>query len=350
MAGPVFIVSTGRCGSTMLSNMIRRHPDLLSISEFFSSLGTRAFRGGSMSGEAMFHRLNTLSPAGRALLRNGLIVDEFLYPLGPGARYRPEEVPPILCTTLPHLTDDHERVWDELARVLRPRGEHAPADHYRFVFDWLAERLGRKVWLERSGASLLFVPTLARLFPDARFVHIYRDGRETALSMRRHHYFRLRVQGAKWMSALGLDPFGPFNLPGTSPWMPAFEALRFRYFNAERYRKAEPGLPAFGWFWSRMVECGVAYLDQLPRERVLSLQYERVLSSPKEELSRFIRFVGPEFEHEAWLDEAAAMPRTRPPGWPSLAAEEGSQLARACQPGQEILGYDNGSGGSHRHG
>ena len=30
----VFVVSTGRCGSTMLSNMLRLNPEVLSLSEF----------------------------------------------------------------------------------------------------------------------------------------------------------------------------------------------------------------------------------------------------------------------------------------------------------------------------
>lgn len=41
---PVFIVGTGRCGSTMLSNMLRKHPDVLSLSEFLvavTDLGSR---------------------------------------------------------------------------------------------------------------------------------------------------------------------------------------------------------------------------------------------------------------------------------------------------------------------
>jgi hypothetical protein len=33
-----FVVSTGRCGSTMLTNMLRLNPDILSLSEFFSLL------------------------------------------------------------------------------------------------------------------------------------------------------------------------------------------------------------------------------------------------------------------------------------------------------------------------
>ena len=35
---PVFVVGTGRCGSTMLSNMLRIHPEVLSLSEFMVAI------------------------------------------------------------------------------------------------------------------------------------------------------------------------------------------------------------------------------------------------------------------------------------------------------------------------
>lgn len=35
---PTFVVGTGRCGSTMLSNMLRQHPRVLSLSEFYASV------------------------------------------------------------------------------------------------------------------------------------------------------------------------------------------------------------------------------------------------------------------------------------------------------------------------
>lgn len=341
MTAPTFIVSTGRCGSTMLSNMVRMHPDLLSVSEFFTSLTSKAFRGKTMTGEAVFQRLNTLSPSGRALLANGLFVEEFLYPLGPDARYRPEEVPPVMCATLPHLTDDHERLWDRLAGALRSRGEASLAAHYRFTFEWLAERFGKKAWVERSGASLLFVPELDRLFAGARFVHVHRDGRDTAMSMHKHHFFRLRIQAAEVMRKVGLDPFHPANWLGTSPWMPFFERWRFRFFSADRYRRTRIRLTSAGWFWSRMIERGSAYLEALPRDRVLALRFESILESPKKEMSRFIDFVGPEFSDARWLEEIRALPRRRPPNRARLSPEEHARLAAACKPGQDILNYDN---------
>ncbi len=32
---PIFIVSTGRCGSTLVTLLLKNHPDILSLSEFW---------------------------------------------------------------------------------------------------------------------------------------------------------------------------------------------------------------------------------------------------------------------------------------------------------------------------
>lgn len=337
---PTFIVSTGRCGSTMLSNMVREHPDLLSVSEFFTSLTSQAFRGTRLTGESVFRRLNSLSPSGRALLANGLFVDEFLYRLGPDSRYRAEEVPPVMCATLPHLSDDPEALWDRLSESLRLRPEDSLAAQYRYVFQWLTDHFGKKLWIERSGASLLFVPVLDRIFPGARFVHVFRDGRDTAMSMHRHHFFRLRIEAARLLKRIGLDPFHPFNWLGTSPWMPFFERWRFRFFSAERYGRARIPLRSAGWFWSNMIERGSRYLDALPEDRVLSMRFEDVVESPHAQMRRFIRFVGPGFEDRQWLEDVRRMPRRKPSGWHRLDPDRQRSLAASCATGQGILGYE----------
>ncbi len=343
MAPPVFVVSTGRCGSTMLSDMVRLHPRMLSVSEFLACLADRALVGGAMDGKAMLRRFGTLAPVGKALVRNGLLVSEYLYRFGPDSRFGPHDVPAIMGATLPHLSDDPEALWDELVPVVRSWGRDTPAGHYRHFFEWLARRFDRDIWIERSGASLFYVPALASLFPDARFVHIHRDGRDTAMSMQRHHIFRLYANVASALKRVGLDPFSPANWPGTSPWMPWFTPLRFRFFSAKRFQEREMGLPLFGWLWSNMIERGTRHLAALDADRVLTMRYESVLESPREEMSRFIDFVGPQFRDAKWLDRICELPRRKPPSWSRLTPELHDPLAEACAPGQRILGYDNGT-------
>ena len=324
----------------MLSNMVNLHPRMLSVSEFFASLADGAFRGRTLDGEALHGRLSTLPPVGRALLENDLTVGEYLYPLGPDSRFGPDDVPPIMGATLAHLTEDPEGLWDELVPAVRARGTDSLAAQYRFVFEWLAHRFAKDIWIERSGASLLFVPVLARMFPDARFVHIHRDGRDTAMSMQHHHVFRMYALAARLLRKSGLDPFRPFNWPGTSPWMPLFSRLYFRFFSAARYKAREMDLPLFGWLWSNMVVRGMRYLRALSRERVLHLRFESIVRSPREEMRRFIDFVGPDFIDSGWLEEISVLPRVNVPRWTRLPAQERGRLAAACAPGQRILGYD----------
>ena len=88
-----------------------------------------------------------------------------------------------------------------------------------------------------------------------------------------------------------------------------------------------------------MIERGVAFLDTLPPERILSMRFESLLASPREEMTRFIKFVGPELADDRWLEELSTLPRPITPRWVGLPAEQMARLTEACSPGQKILGY-----------
>ena len=170
---PVFVVSTGRCGSTLLSSKIRLHPQILSVSEFFAYLGPGGVRAPRVSGEAAFRRLNTpRPPCGRSSQTRPSA--SCCIRSVPGRRYGVDDLPPIMCTALPHLTCEHEQLSDELGPALRARRRHRLTDHYRFVLEWLRSRFGRRVVGRAEGRGALPVaPVPARHFPDARFVYVY---------------------------------------------------------------------------------------------------------------------------------------------------------------------------------
>ena len=319
---------------------LRLHPSILSLSEFFTTLSSQALVGKELNGEELYQRLHTASPGNRALFENELRLEELLYQVGPGSRYSASEVPPILCTALPFLSDRPEELWDELAKVIRPRPLLPLGEQYRFVFDWLAQRLGKVSWIERSGASLPFVPRLHTLFPDAKFIHLYRDGRDTALSMENHAYFRLQAELAHLQRRFGLNPFSSRNALGLSPYMPYFEILRFQYFSERSYRETEMDLCIFGRYWSDMVVYGDRLLSRLPKEKVLHLRYEDLTQHPEEELSRLIHFISPSYRNDSWLKEASRLPIPQEPRWKRLSSTEADRLAEVCGPGMELLGYD----------
>ena len=335
---PVLVLSTGRCGSTMLSDILNTHPDVLSLSEFFASVGMKAFIRKRPSGKALWQICNQHSPGLRARLATEEGRKRSLYPFdAPQARFTPENIPSILSRTLPHLTPDFERLYDELESVMQTRPKAALADQYLFMFGWLCERLGRRVWVERSGGSLVFGRILTRLFPEARVVHIYRDGRDTALSMSQHPAFKTGPAVAQRLGRLGVDMYGGDPLRDLG----VFKLFMLRFVGMKKMARQEAAGPeACGDMWSRMILSSRAYLSSLPPERFFALRYEDVLHHPREKIRELIDFIDPGLADDVWLDEAARIPHPNPPKYLSLDAETQARLTRACAPGLEALGLE----------
>ena len=83
---PVLVLSTGRCGSTMVSDALNTHPQVLSLSEFFISLGMKSLIRKRLSGKALWGICRRHSPGLRAMLAGDR--DRILYPFDtPQARY-----------------------------------------------------------------------------------------------------------------------------------------------------------------------------------------------------------------------------------------------------------------------
>ena len=336
---PVLILSTGRCGSTMISDLLSRHPGVLSLSEFFVPLGAQAFAWQRPDGERMWRTLNRQSRPLHAMLKDGKVVEENLYRFdAPGARFRPGDLPPILAVTLPHLTDRPEALFDELETVVRGQPRLPLDEHYRRLFSHLMGRFGRRVWVERSGGSLMHAAKLLRLFPEARVVHVCRDGRDTAISMSRHHNFRVLLGAILKVRGLGFDAQRTFLQSKGSLVDYWINELAFRLLDVDRLA-ARPTLRDFGAFWSDLELIGHRVLAQLPPERVMSLRFEDVQAAPRETLAELIRFIDPSLQDGDWLDEVAAIPSAARSKYLALPEADRQALTRACLPGLELLGY-----------
>ena len=323
----------------MISDVLNLHPDVLSLSEVFSLLGPLALFRKRLSGRAMWALCSRQNPALRVLLSADPVPSEILYPFDdPHARYTTRNVPPILCTMLPHLTPDHENLYDDLASIVRARPRAALGEQYRHLFEWLREHFERRVWVERSGGSLLSVPRLRRLLPEARVVHVYRDGRDTALSMSCHPAFQIMLATLQKLQRLGLRPLE--NTAEAGPVGSLLGLLFLRLVNHATMIRRQFDLAAYGGLWSQMILRGQKLLAALPPERVLALRYEDVLQRPHEKLRELIAFIDPSLSNDAWLQEAARIPLPNPPRYLSLDAETRRRLTEACAPGLQALGYE----------
>jgi hypothetical protein len=338
---PLFIVSTGRSGSTMLSDLLSLHPDVLSLSELFNALHPLGFRHDPVDGAGFWSVLSEPRPRHTAWLRlmeRGLAIDEFRYPLASALRFRESGIPPLLAMTLPPITSDPDGLHEELGAFVQSLPEDRLDRQYLRVFQWLCVRLGRRVWCERSGASLGLVHPLSRLFPGAKFIHVFRDGREFALSARAFAPMRMGMIGSLFKQRFGSAPYlaPTYPLPENLP--PAWRALLPESFDVGAFQRFELPLAPIGLAWSEMISVGLKLLEQVPAERVLHVRYESMLDAPHEQLRRIARFMDPGLDDATWLAQAAARVRKNPPKWVNLRADERAQLESACAPGMALLG------------
>jgi putative sulfotransferase len=345
MSIPTFVVGTGRCGSTMLSNMLREHPQVLSLSEFFAWLvdsGTRltqTFAPGSMSGQRFWEIVAAINPVNSFGYLHRIPCDEQLYPYDShAARFSSQTgVPAILITTLPHLTDDHDALFDILQDEVRTWPSASAREHYEHLFRWLAAHFDKSLWVERSGAALHMLEHYRSTFPDARFIHIARDGRDVAISMQGHLGMRLYFLMSSIAQYLGVDPLEssdrthidrvPENL---RPFLP-------EHFNADAFRAMRMPLSLCGQYWTFQVETGLNALRTIQKDRLLTLRYEDILAEPKIQLDRIAAFLGDEIVDEAWAARCAATVRKPRSTWRGLSVEEARALTEACRPGFELL-------------
>lgn len=346
MSVPTFVVGTGRCGSTMLSNMLREHRKVLSLSEFFSFLADLGWRIPEMfsseqcDGQAFWEFVAAITPHSNFTVKHRIAPPEIIYPwAAPWARYSPETgVPAILMATLPHLTDDHEALFDVLQAEVSNWPLATRAEHYRHLFAWLQAEFGKQGWVERSGASFVMVEQLFATFPDARFVHIVRDGRDAALSMGGQLDFRLHFVMGLLEQHLGVHPMDSSERANVGRLPQELRKFLPEHFDAEAFRAFEGvPLPICGTFWSQQIATGMKVLCQVPDDRLLTLRYEDFFVDPNARLDRLAAFLGEEFIDEEWSDRCAATVRKPRSTWRDLPSADAHALTEACRPGFEML-------------
>ena len=326
-----FIVGTGRCGSTLLSRMLAESSSLLMIFEFFSGLDIPSrFSANRLDGKEFARLISQATPAVTMVLRRGYDIAEVVYPFGPHARYqRGESLPWIVAATLSRMSGDPDPLLDETIGFASGLPRQHLSLHYRQLFDWLAERMGRALLIEKSGSSIEYLDSLHDFYPEARFLHLHRDGHETALSMREHHVYRL------WVSLL----FG-----STEDVRTANSELVALDPEAEpqsgdaitRLLESRPPVEYFGRYWTELLIPGFRALGSLDANQYLEVRFEDLVAKPQQVL----RTIGAFFELEPgdWIERAAALVRGIPPTrFELLSPEEQEQLVVACRPGQQLL-------------
>ncbi len=64
------------------------------------------------------------------------------------------------------------------------------------------KKKGTRRWLEKSPMNIQFMTDIASAIPSAQFIHIYRDGRDVAISNQRRFYWALESSAYRWVNVV----------------------------------------------------------------------------------------------------------------------------------------------------
>ncbi len=318
----LFVVGTGRCGSTLLGNMLGQHPALLEVSEFFAALDRAdVFSHRLVSGREFAEFLDRVDVANEVIHRRGVVPKEVLRP------GRESGVPPLMIATLPTQFADPEAVYVELLKAAEQAPKQSFRAHYDQLFAWLMERTGKTAWMERSGTSVEYLSELAQVYPDGKYVYLHRSGPECALSMMNHVVFEFYVSvhdEPPTREELRLTEFGGGQASADDPI-----SVRLRPDHVPVRRYAE--------FWSHQQALGFKGLARLRPDQVLFVRFEDVLAEPVRALTQIAEFFDLP-DGGSWATEAAAMVASSPAArLDELSERDQQDVLEGCRTGELLV-------------
>jgi putative sulfotransferase len=307
ITGRWIIISNGRCGSTLLSDLIADQEDMLSVQEFFMSVAPWARSSDVITGAEYWSVVSSPKAELSTLFRIGLPPKEVRYPKDGRWAGNMVELPRILAITLSKISSDPDALFDQLAARVPDFPTQSVNAHHQAFLDLLAQLTGRRRWVERSGGSSHVAQYLINGFPDAKIVYLNRNWEDSAKSMSKHPSFQLMQLRIEFLGRCGIDPFRlqpgqsvPEDLEKYLPDRLTSELLSERSHDVHRYL----GLCAF------MAAQAEQAIEDNPPKDLLMMRYEDLVVEPAAELTKLGEFL--EFQDPA--DWAARMaPRVRVP-------------------------------------
>lgn len=158
---PIFILGSGRSGTTLLYNLLAAHPQVC----WFSILTDTYYRWPQLSA---FHRLLDFPIIGQTLKRRIIALYRNTYSLYPAEG---EHIYYTLC----HF----ENSTSKIAEFSRPAKTALLKKHIEIHL----RHTGKRRFINKQTANTQRINLMHKLFPDAYWIHIIRDGRAVANSL-----------------------------------------------------------------------------------------------------------------------------------------------------------------------
>ena len=161
----------------------------------------------------------------------------------------PEEIEAATSTITSHYRwPDMKLSAAEFRTAVRQLARPYLRDLVEVVYRWHMQAEGKVRWGDKTPPYIEILPELARMYPDSRFIHLIRDGRDVAKSF----------QTTDWV--------GWYWHNNVREWIRALECH---------------------WRWIRSSDI---------RARILEVRYEKLVLEPEATLRGICGFIGEEFE------------------------------------------------------
>lgn len=242
----------------------------------------------------------------------------------------------------------------------------------RHEFDRYLSKSGCQIVFEKTPVNSFRIPFIREVFPEARWLHLVRDGRDATVSI--HREWRRRHDMVSSRNPLRLFGLARKMVTRQPYWRNRFQAVAYELrrrrsllpaslMNKARWRGMAAWGPRFpGWYealhevndlvefnalqWRHCVEAVEADLAYVPDDRKLEIRYEDLVAQPEHVLSSIQRFMGLEP-----LSGLGTGLETRSVGqWRSeLSDAEKERVGQLLDARLRDLGYiDGGDPGSNR--
>jgi sulfotransferase family protein len=241
----VFVLGTGRCGSTLVHEVLAKHPDAGFVSNLDDNLRRVNFKG--RTNNLLYRRIPPrFTQKGRlrfAPSEGYLILDRF--------------VSPAISTPCRDLMEQDATPW--------------LAARFRSFYEERAGAQGKPVFLHKftGWPRARFIKAI---FPEARFIHVIRDGRAVANSF---------LQMPWWKGYRGPTEWSWGALPG--PYAREWEDSGRSY------------VLLAGLEWKLLIDAFEASRAAIPEELWMDVRYEDFISDPRTNTEKLLRFVGLEW-------------------------------------------------------
>jgi hypothetical protein len=256
---PIFLLGLHRSGTTMLQDLLCSLPEVSYITNRMS------IHPSNLCAAETVARWLQLDARGERFLRDGVEL----------TGSSPNEGVPFWQSWLGEDPYDYRYV-ERRPEDFSPDRREAIFNDIRKILWCFWPRGGR--FLAKNPCLVPYARLLGQLFPDARFIHILRDPRQTAHSMVK--LYRMVQQQLEWIRS-----HGGHGIYDDRPYMPYPRLPRLAEY-VEQYGPEDIRTTARLW------RDGVSLLDEVKDQMpsFLEVRYEDILANPRGSLERILDF------------------------------------------------------------